>query len=209
MTASGRVLVVDDNPATRYATGRILHAARYEVVEARTGQEALDAGDASVDLVVLDIGLPDIDGFEVCRKLRERETTSRTPVLHLSATYTSDLHRAEGLSAGANLYLTHPVEPVVLLGAVDTLLRTRRAEDEVRRSEAKFRAIFNTAPTGIALLNAQGCYIEVNPALCRLLGRPREQIVGQPGDAVVAVEHQEDVGRSVGSGRVARARATW
>ena len=108
------ILAVDDNPAALYATARVLRSAGYQVIEAITGKAALrDAGKA--DLVVLDINLPDMDGFEVCRRLRARPETAQLPVLHLSATFTQTTDFALGLEAGADSYLTRPVEAPVLL----------------------------------------------------------------------------------------------
>ena len=80
-----KILAVDDNPAALYATTRILKSAGYEVMQATTGSAALAAAH-DADMVVLDINLPDIDGFEVCRRLRARPETAQLPVLHLSAT---------------------------------------------------------------------------------------------------------------------------
>ncbi len=81
------VLVVDDNPATRYSTSRVLRAAGYRTCEAGSGADALVMADDGVSAVILDVHLPDFDGFEVCRRLRERQETSRLPVIHLSAAY--------------------------------------------------------------------------------------------------------------------------
>ena len=89
-----RILAVDDNPAALYATTRVLRSAGYEVVQATTGSAALAAA-PDVDLVVLDINLPDIDGFEVCRRLRASPDTAQLPVLHLSATFTPRWHRGQ------------------------------------------------------------------------------------------------------------------
>src|SRR3954447_16880401 len=175
-----KVLVVDDNPAGRYATARILRSARFEVIEAETGEEAL-RGAPSVDLVVLDVNLPDIDGFEVCRRIRADERTARLPVLHLSATFVKDVDKVQGLEAGADGYLTHPVEPPVLVATINAFLRARRAEDEMRRSEAKFKAIFDQAASGILLVSEDFVVLEANPAVCQMLQHSREEIVGRHG----------------------------
>jgi CheY-like chemotaxis protein len=68
------LLVVDDTPASRYATSRVLRGAGFTVLEAASGQEALTLAQQGPDLVVLDVNLPDIDGFEVCRRLRASRT---------------------------------------------------------------------------------------------------------------------------------------
>jgi PAS domain S-box-containing protein len=172
------ILVVDDNPATLYATSRIVKAAGFEVLQAESGTEALALA-PQADLVVLDVNLPDMDGFQVCRTLRTRPETARTPVLHLSATFVKDVHKVQGLDAGADGYLTHPVEPPVLIATINAFLRARQAEDAMRRSEAKFRAIFDQAPNGISLLSEDLIFLEVNPALCGMIARPREEVVGK------------------------------
>ena len=132
-----------------------------------------------LDLVVLDVNLPDIDGFEVCRRLRASPPTARTPVIHLSATFVNDVDKVQGLDAGADGYITHPVEPPVLIATVNAFLRARRAEDALRESEAKFKAVFEQALNGIALLSHDMIFLEVNPAMCATFGRDRANVVGK------------------------------
>jgi PAS domain S-box-containing protein len=172
------VLVVDDNPASRYATVRLLRAAGFRVREAASGGEALAMADEGVSAAVLDVHLPDIDGFELSQRLRSRPQTARVPVLHLSAAFVTDEDKVRGLDAGADAYLTHPVEPAVIVASVQALVRTRVAEDAMRRSEAKFRTIYAQAPAGIGLLNEQGRFIDANPALLLLLARHADEVVG-------------------------------
>ena len=172
------ILVVDDTPASRYSTSRVLRSEGFIVVEASTGQEALELARSGPDLIVLDVNLPDIDGFQVCRMLRADPATSRTPVIHLSATFVEAADQVQGFEAGADGYITHPVEPPVLVATVNAFLRTRRAEDAMRASEVKFRAVFDQAPNGIALLSEDFVYLDANPAVCRTLGYECDDIVG-------------------------------
>ena len=178
-TNSDVVLVVDDNPATRYTTSRVLRAVGLTVVEVANGRDAIDKAMDGPDLIVLDINLPDIDGFQVCRELRARAQTQRTPVIYLSATFVDDVDKVEGVNAGADGYLTHPVEPPVLVATVNAFLRARRAEEAEQQSEAKFKAIFDNALNGISLLSADLIFIDVNPSMCHILGRDRDAIVGR------------------------------
>lgn len=173
------ILAVDDDPAALYATGRVLRAAGYEVTTATTGNGALAAA-AGADLVVLDVNLPDLDGFEVCRRLRARAETARLPVLHLSATFTQPSDRVVGLEAGADGYLTRPVEPQVLIATVRTLLYARRAEALRLGLDARLRTMFELAPTGIAILDHAFSYTSVNAAYCGLLACPSRELLGQP-----------------------------
>jgi len=120
-----RILAVDDNAASLYATCRVLRSAGYEVIEAATGQAALAAA-IGADLVVLEMSLPDIDGFEVRRRLRAEAATARLPVLHLSASFIDRLSSEQEPEAGTDSYLTRPVEPPVLIATVRTLLFARQ-----------------------------------------------------------------------------------
>ena len=178
-----RILAVDDDPAALYATTRVLRSAGYEVVQASTGGAALEAA-SCVDLVVLDINLPDIDGFEVCRRLRARADTARLPVLHLSATFTQTTDFDLGLEAGADSYLTRPVEAPVLLATVRTLLFARRADLIRRGLNAQLRTMFKLVPVSIAMLDQSLTFQSVNPALCSLTGYSPEELVDFPAAKV-------------------------
>ena len=173
------VLVVDDNPVTRYSTARTLKAAGYAIREAGTGGEALAQADAGTMAVILDVHLPDMDGFEVCRELRARPDTARVPVIHLSAAYVRDTDKVRGLHSGADAYMTHPAEPALLVATVQALVRARTAEDAMRRSEARFKAIYEQAPSGICLIDALGRLAELNPAMQVLLKRDQAGVLGR------------------------------
>lgn len=201
------VLVVDDNPATRYSTARVIRAAGFRTDEAATGAEALDKVGQGVSAVVLDVHLPDTDGFEVCRIIRSRPATATLPVVHLSAEFIKSEDRVTGLNAGADGYLVHPVEPAVLVATLQALIRARTAEDRLRRSEQRFRAIYDLAQSGIALLDGEGRFADANPALLRLLGRKREDLLGQPISALTAPEWRAMVERRMGAG--ADGSAAW
>ncbi|WP_397570040.1 response regulator [Schlesneria sp. T3-172] len=174
-----KVMVVDDNPATRYSTGRVLKNAGFAILEASTGAEALKIASKGPDVIVLDVNLPDMDGFQVCRELRSIELFKRTPVIHLSATFTSDVDKVKGLEAGADGYLTHPVEPLVLVATVNAFIRARKAEDGMLTSEAKFKSIFDQVADGLALFNKDLAFEEINQSLLQILKMKRDAVLGQ------------------------------
>jgi PAS domain S-box-containing protein len=174
------VLVVDDNPATRYSTARVLRAAGFRTREAGTGGEALDLVASGVSAVILDVHLPDIDGFEVCGRIRIRPETALLPVIHLSASHVLNDDKVRGLNAGADAYMTHPAEPELLVATLQALIRARTAEEAMRRSDARFRAIYEQAPSGISLLDGDDRFVEVNPAMLSLLQRDAGRVVGRP-----------------------------
>jgi PAS domain S-box-containing protein len=173
-----RILVVDDNPTALYATGRVLRSAGYEVLEATNGSAGLQAAPLA-DLVVLDINLPDMDGFEVCRRIRAAARTAQLPVLYLSATFTHAADYTQGFEAGADSCLRPPVEPPVLIATVRTLLFARHADLIRRGIDARFRTMFELAPVAIAHLD-DGLKLEsVNPAFCALSGYSSDELVGR------------------------------
>src|SRR3954464_4200549 len=96
------LLIVDDDPASRYATVRLLQNAGFHTREAATGMAGLAAADGDISALVLDVHLPDIDGFELCRRLRSQPDTARMPVLHLTAAYVTDDDKVRGLDSGAD-----------------------------------------------------------------------------------------------------------
>jgi len=127
------VLAVDDNDATRYSVARRLRDAGFHVIEAGTGAEALRLARQDPVLITLDINLPDIDGFEVCRRLKDDPATREIPVLHLSASCIAARDKVRGLEGGADAYLSEPIDPQELLATVKALLRMREAQREARR----------------------------------------------------------------------------
>jgi len=127
------ILVVDDNESGRYSKCRILRSAGYEVIEATSGEEALArVAERAPRLVVLDINLPGIDGWEVCRRLKADPSTASIVVLQMSATHVREEDMVRSLEGGADASLTEPVEPGVMIATVRALLRTRQAEDAMR-----------------------------------------------------------------------------
>ena len=201
------LLVVDDNPSTRYATARVLRAAGFRTVEAGSGGEALARVAQGVSGVVLDVHLPDIDGFEVCRIIRSRPATQLLPVVHLSGAYVKNEDRVTGLNAGADAYMVHPVEPAVLVATLQALIRARTAEDQLRRSEQRFRAIYDQADSGIALVDGQGRFADLNAALVALLGRSRSELLGRAISELAPAEWRLAVARDVAA--PAESRAPW
>ncbi|BDU16575.1 hybrid sensor histidine kinase/response regulator [Lysobacter auxotrophicus] len=155
------VLLVDDTNATRYATRRMLTAHGLKVIEATTGEEALQLA-AACDAVVLDVNLPDMDGFEVCRKLREDPATLSVPVLHLSAQHMQDADKVSGLDAGADAYLTHPVGADVLVATINALVRARKAERAQQGLRLQLESVIDSAPVPIGVFDLAGRLMRSN-----------------------------------------------
>ena len=147
------VLVVDDNAAMKYSVARGLRAAGYRTVEASGGAEALELSEF-VSAVVLDVHLPDLGGFEVCRLLRARHSTALLPVIHVTAARVSASDANEARVCGTDAFLVAPVDPGELARELDRLLARRAlfeasptAEDAAMhpgaRSGSGLRSVFD------------------------------------------------------------------
>ncbi|MBZ2209225.1 ATP-binding response regulator [Massilia soli] len=127
------ILIVDDSDAARYARSRILIRAGFKVIEAATGNAALTMARENLpDLVLLDTKLPDINGMDVCRKLKADPETKAILVLQTSASYIAVADKIRALDGGADNYLFEPIEPEELVANVKALLRLAIVERELR-----------------------------------------------------------------------------
>jgi len=173
------VLNVDDYEAGRYATTRVLRQAGFDVHEAATGTDALRAVESEhPDLVLLDVNLPDVDGFEVCRRIKTHPDTASIPVLYLSAAYRAAEHRVQGLDLGADGYLTQPVDPRELVATVNALLRSREVEAAVRASEERFRSLVAATSEFVWTTPPGGEMAEEQPGWTRFTGQPWDEAWG-------------------------------
>src|SRR3990170_3396170 len=139
MTA--RVLVVDDVPANVRLLEARLSAEYFDVTTAHSGAEALAACErAECDIVLLDVMMPDMDGFEVCRRLKNNPATHHIPVVMVTA-LDQPSDRVTGLQAGADDFLTKPVSDVALIARVRSLTRLKMMTDELRMRAVTSREI--------------------------------------------------------------------
>ncbi len=126
------ILYCDDTEEQRYAMRRILEGAGYTVIEAGTGAEALEKLHPGVLAAVMDVRLPDISGYEVCRRIKANPLTSAIPVLQISASFADPTLRAHGLEGGADAYVAQPVHPAELLSLVAALVRSHDSDRTLR-----------------------------------------------------------------------------
>jgi len=117
-----RVLVVDDNFVNVKLLEELLKSASYEVATAMSGEAALEkVVQSRPDIVLLDVMMPDMDGYEVCRRIRQNEKTARLPVIMITA-LDKPGDREMGLAAGANDFLSKPIEDVLLFPAMQNAM---------------------------------------------------------------------------------------
>jgi signal transduction histidine kinase len=131
MTNPVRILVVDDTPQNVKLLADLLAATGYAVSTASSGREALTKVDTDrPDLILLDVVMPEMSGYEVCRKLRDNPATALLPVVLVTALYSGE-ERVKGLDAGPDDFLTKPIHRAELLARVRSLLRIKRYQDQL------------------------------------------------------------------------------
>lgn len=144
---TGRILIVDDVATNRIVMKVKLSAARYDVVPAASGAEALEiAASGGIDIIIMDMLMPGMTGAETCRKMRADPAMATIPVILVTASDDMEA-RIEGLSAGADDFLTKPVDELALLARVRSLLRSRGEEQDFR---ARGGDMFEMARAGMA-----------------------------------------------------------
>jgi two-component system NtrC family sensor kinase len=179
------ILVVDDRPANRYAIVHALARSGFQVIEAGSGREALELAKRAPAAILLDVKLPDILGYEVCRRLKSNPRTNHIPVLQLSAAFVDNESRVYALESGADAYLTQPVEPNVLVATVRSLVKLHEAESLAKLASKQWQATFDALSEGVALVDASGAVQRCNRAMTELLHRTFTEIEGSRLDELL------------------------
>jgi PAS domain S-box-containing protein len=195
ITEPGEILIVDDDHASLQLLTEILGSHGYRVRPASSGRLALrSVVIARPDLILLDVKMPDIDGYEVCRRLKAEQASCDIPVIFISGLY-GTAEKVKGFDAGGVDYITKPLQPEEILARVKTHLelnrlqlqmkkayeevelqvRQRTAElymvnAELRESERKFKNIFDNIQDGYIMADMDGTILLVNPASAQTLG---------------------------------------
>ena len=194
-----KLLVIDDKPDNLVVVQAICRKKLpdLEVITALSGEEALQLAVKEMpDTILLDIIMPNMDGYEVCRRLKAKPNLSVIPVILVTAILTNIDARVKGLEMGADAFLNKPINENELVAQIKVMLRIKAAEDALRlekseledlveertevllRSEQKFRALYDNAPLSYQSLDGDGRFVDVNPTWLNTLGYDREAVIG-------------------------------
>lgn len=168
--ATPRILIVDDREENRYVLTRVLEGAGYVCARASTGASALELARSLPDVMILDVSLPDMSGYEVCQRVKKDPILASISVLQISASFISADDRVRALEAGADGYLTHPIDRMVLVSTVRAMMRLRAAEATARRAAEEWQAAFNALAEGLALVDADSHLLQWNSAFQEICG---------------------------------------
>jgi len=180
-----KILIADDNLAGRNLIAKILNSAKYKVIPAKNGEEALNKFNKHrPDLVITDVKMPVMDGFELASAIRKDSSTAHVPILFISAMYKDISSKIKAIDTGGNEYLTLPVDRNELLYKVKSMLKSKALFDELlksreisRESETKYRELFNNATDAIYLIDSESQrIIDCNPKALDMIGYSKRQI---------------------------------
>jgi two-component system, cell cycle response regulator len=174
-----QLLIVDDVVENLHAMMAILRD-EFAVLAATNGEKALQlAADTPVpELIILDIQMPDMDGYEVLRRLKANPLTAEIPVIFVTA-LSDDVNEALGLDLGAVDYITKPANSVTTLLRVRHQIALKRAQMELRENEVLLRTITDAVQSGVVLIDDQDVIQFANPAAEKLFGYDRDERKGK------------------------------
>ncbi len=201
-----KVLLVDDQVENLVALEAVLEPLGQTLVRAQSGHEAL--GHLLRDefaVILMDVQMPDLDGFETVAYIKQREKTRHVPIIFLTAISKELHHVFKGYSAGAVDYVLKPFDPLVLRSKVAVFIDLYEKERALRESERRFRTAFEHAPIGIGLMALDGRFLDVNRALLALLDRTHADMLRQRPAALIHPDDravQRDFLRRIESGEL-------
>ncbi|MFF4268360.1 SpoIIE family protein phosphatase [Streptomyces sp. NPDC001536] len=172
------VMVVDDTEASRYAMGTLLSRAGHRVVPVATGREALAELDVRLrkgtlpDVALVDVGLPDMSGFELCRLFKERPHTAQLPVVHFSAASVAPVNCCEGLDAGFEAYLKVPADALEIEAVVRAAVRNAQVRAGDRALVRRLTQLSETIVTIQAARSLQELTAAAAAGVARVTGTP-------------------------------------
>jgi PAS domain S-box-containing protein len=177
------VLLVDDRDENLLALEAVLEPTGCRLVKARSGDEALRAllrDDFAV--ILLDVQMPGLDGFETAELIRARERSASVPIIFVTAISKEPHNVFRGYETGAVDYLFKPLDAVVLRSKVEVFVESYERGRALAEREELLRATFDDAPIGMARADDEGRLLRVNRALCETVGRDAQQLVGHTLD---------------------------
>ena len=212
-----KLLAVDDNEHNLFTLRALVQEHMdVEILEARSGPEALEIAQAQpdIDLIILDVQMPEVDGFETAQMLKLRRKTRDIPIIFLTAAFKTEEFQRKGYDVGAADYLLKPIDDNQFLNKISTYFRLIEKERELNQileeqvalrtaelDQAKQYLENILAHMGEALLvlSPQGVIREVNPAASEMLGYPRDELIGMSIGDVFEEEGPEQAGAFMGT----------
>lgn len=208
MPSTSTILIVDDMPAMSQLIAALLNDESYQLEFAFSGAEALEKATAlSPDLMLLDIMMPDMNGFAVCRALRAMPGLAAMPIIMVTA-LDDRASRLAGLEAGADDFISKPFDPSELRARVRSVTRMDRYRRLVAE-QARYERLIDLSPDGIIIVDQTGRVRLANPAMLRLLQADESEVLDLPIERFIAPDSRQDCRRSLGVDDDSASQRRW
>ncbi len=213
MTERQKILVVDDKEENLFAISMLLKETGAEIIRAGSGNDALIASlNHDFSLAILDVQMPEMDGYELAQYLRSEEKTKNIPIIFLSAAYSDEYHVFKGYESGAVDFITKPYSPAIFLSKVNILLHReqllqdlkremedrKQAEKAIKEREEELAAIYENAPLLMLLVDRERRVCKTNKFVQSLIAA--ENPIGQRAGEALCCQHALDDPQGCGFG---------
>ncbi|MBF0203366.1 MAG: response regulator, partial [Desulfamplus sp.] len=178
MSEKKRVLIVDDSPPNIRIMNEILKE-NYTVMVAKDGETALSIVNRHMpDIILLDVIMPGIDGYQVCQRLKSNDETSDIPVIFITSK--NDIEDEQrGFEVGAVDYITKPFSTLIVKARVKTHLMIKEQRDSLHKSEERYRAMYNHTPVMLHSIDLTGKIVSVSDYWLEMMGYQRSEVIGR------------------------------
>ena len=191
-----KILLVDDNRSNQVALRTVLKGVNAELHEAGNGFDALSMSlEADYAMILLDVQMPEMDGYEVCDQLRANPRTANTPVIFLTAAYKEDSDKIRGYVTGATDYLEKPIEDHILRAKVEVFLNLYGQNQLLQESESRTRAIINTSLDAVVGMDVRGRITDWNPRAETIFGWTKDEALDLTLEGTIVPEQDRDTYR--------------
>ncbi len=214
--AGFKILAVDDNEHNLFTLRSLVQRHMdVEILEASSGAAALEIAQAQpdIDLIILDVQMPEVDGFQTAEILKMRRKTRDIPIIFLTAAFKTEEFQAKGYEVGAADYLLKPIDDNQFLNKISTYFRLIEKERqlnlvleeqvaertaELRQAKQYLENILTHMGEALLVLDPEGVIHQVNPAACAMLGYPEQELLGMTIGDVFEEEGEEQAGAFMG-----------
>ncbi len=174
------ILVVDDNPKNLMSMEAVLGGLDLDVVTAESGRKALkQLLKRDFAAILLDVNMPEMDGFEAAELIRQREKSRYTPIIFVSSEKMDESYMIDGYSHGAMDYILKPFSPETLKAKVAILVDLYNKTEALKNSEAQLRSIIESNADGMLVLDSEGMVLFLNPAIEEIMGQKAAELQGE------------------------------
>ncbi|MBK8619617.1 MAG: PAS domain S-box protein [Anaerolineales bacterium] len=196
MSERPKILIVDDNAGNRLAVRTVLKSVDAQLDEAANGLDALSmVVEEDYALILLDVQMPEMDGYEVCEQLRADPRTANTPVIFLTAAFKDDVDKVHGYVAGATDYLAKPIDDHILRAKVQVFLKLQLQNRLLKESASRINAILETALDAVVGIDHDGHITQWNTRAELIFGWTQREVMGQTLEQTIIPPKHRDAHR--------------